>query len=84
MTQGDDFLKKELDTAISATAQHVDKGVCPAHDAIRQGVNVLLQCKRSEMDGTPAISKTSVTIISSGVATALLAVLELLKNLAAK
>jgi len=81
-TQGDDFLKKELDTAIAATGQHVDTGVCPAHDAIRQGVNVLLQCKRSEMDGSAPVSKTSVTLISSGVATGLLAFIELLKNLA--
>jgi hypothetical protein len=81
MTQGDDFLKKELDQAIAATSRpECESGVCSSHDALRHGVNVLLLCKRSEMEGTPAVSKTGITLISSGVATAIMAIIEILKK----
>jgi hypothetical protein len=86
-TQGDEFLKQEIDAAITKTSMHVDPKVCDAHEVlgvILGAVNVLCRCKKSEMEGASPVSKTSVTLISSGVATGLLAMLELLKTLATK
>ena len=83
-TQGDDILMQELDTAIEATGKHVDEGVCKAHDGIRQGVNVLLRCKKSAMMGSPEIGAGKVSVIAGGIGAVLIGVVEAVKAMMGK
>jgi hypothetical protein len=82
-TQGDEYLEQELETAIEATSKHMEEGVCKAHDGIRQGVNVLLRCKKSEMDGSPAMGGGKVSVIAGGIGAVLIGVVEAIKALIA-
>ena len=48
-SQGDEILRDEIDTAITANARPSNGEVCSSHDSLRLGVLVLLKCKRAEM-----------------------------------
>lgn len=52
VSQGDEILKDEIESAITANALPSKGEVCPSHDGLRLGVLVLLKCKRAEMRST--------------------------------
>jgi hypothetical protein len=58
MTMNDEgrvVLAKSLDDAIEATGHpSTDPNVCESHEGIRTGINVLLLCKREEMESARA------------------------------
>lgn len=71
-SQGDAILRDELREAIEANLKPASNGVCPSHDAIRQGLVVLLKCKRAEMRGSGVGGKVGVGSMVLGLLYAIL------------